>query len=103
MDRDGCPAPVRAGGGACRRGCVPRARGAPTDGVSSVLDGGGAAPPPAAEKADPPDVLDRLTCLEALAALRHAKWFQVCPPSLPPPHAIAATAANHRRTHTTGR
>ncbi|KAL5005395.1 hypothetical protein ScPMuIL_018851 [Solemya velum] len=25
---------------------------------------------------DPPDVLDRLKCLEALAALRHAKWFQ---------------------------
>ncbi|XP_076034745.1 zinc-finger protein 72D isoform X2 [Oratosquilla oratoria] len=26
---------------------------------------------------DPPDVLDKLKCLEALAALRHAKWFQV--------------------------
>ncbi|UYV65757.1 ZFR [Cordylochernes scorpioides] len=25
---------------------------------------------------DPPDILDRLKCLEALAALRHAKWFQ---------------------------
>ncbi|XP_064608008.1 zinc finger RNA-binding protein-like isoform X2 [Liolophura sinensis] len=25
---------------------------------------------------DPPDVLDRLKCLDALAALRHAKWFQ---------------------------
>ncbi|XP_033633879.1 zinc finger RNA-binding protein-like isoform X2 [Asterias rubens] len=25
---------------------------------------------------DPPDVLDRQKCLEALAALRHAKWFQ---------------------------
>lgn len=25
----------------------------------------------------PPDVLDRLKCLNALAALRHAKWFQV--------------------------
>ena len=27
---------------------------------------------------DPPDVLDRQKCLDALAALRHAKWFQVC-------------------------
>ncbi|KAI0215020.1 Zinc finger RNA-binding protein [Lamellibrachia satsuma] len=27
-------------------------------------------------KLDPPDVLDRQKCLEALAALRHAKWFQ---------------------------
>jgi len=27
--------------------------------------------------ADPPDVLDRQKCLEALALLRHAKWFQV--------------------------
>jgi zinc finger RNA-binding protein len=25
---------------------------------------------------DPPDVLNRQKCLEALAALRHAKWFQ---------------------------
>uniref|UniRef100_A0A8C5M3B3 Interleukin enhancer binding factor 3 n=1 Tax=Leptobrachium leishanense TaxID=445787 RepID=A0A8C5M3B3_9ANUR len=25
---------------------------------------------------DPPDVLDRLKCLAALASLRHAKWFQ---------------------------
>ncbi|XP_033750021.1 zinc finger RNA-binding protein-like isoform X2 [Pecten maximus] len=25
---------------------------------------------------DPPDVLDRQKCLDALAALRHAKWFQ---------------------------
>ena len=29
-------------------------------------------------KPDPPDVLDRQKCLDALAALRHAKWFQVC-------------------------
>lgn len=28
-------------------------------------------------KPDPPDVLDRQKCLDALAALRHAKWFQV--------------------------
>lgn len=28
-------------------------------------------------KSDPPDVLDRQKCLEALASLRHAKWFQV--------------------------
>ena len=28
-------------------------------------------------KPDPPDVLDIQKCLEALAALRHAKWFQV--------------------------
>lgn len=26
---------------------------------------------------DPADVLDRQKCLDALAALRHAKWFQV--------------------------
>lgn len=26
---------------------------------------------------DPPDVLNRRKCLEYLAALRHAKWFQV--------------------------
>ncbi|OWK02137.1 hypothetical protein Celaphus_00018080 [Cervus elaphus hippelaphus] len=26
---------------------------------------------------DPPDVLDRQKCLDALAALRHAKWFQL--------------------------
>ena len=31
---------------------------------------------------DPPDVLDRQKCLEALAALRHAKWFQVRIPSV---------------------
>jgi len=31
----------------------------------------------ASSKLDPPDVLDRQKCLEALAALRHAKWFQV--------------------------
>lgn len=43
----------------------------------------GAAPPQttnatnAATKPDPPDVLPKAKCLEALAALRHAKWFQV--------------------------
>jgi hypothetical protein len=26
---------------------------------------------------DPADVLDRKRCLDYLAALRHAKWFQV--------------------------
>lgn len=26
---------------------------------------------------DPPDVLNRQKCLDALAALRHSKWFQV--------------------------
>lgn len=26
---------------------------------------------------DPEDILDRERCLETLAALRHAKWFQV--------------------------
>lgn len=26
---------------------------------------------------DPPDVLNKKKCLEYLAALRHAKWFQV--------------------------
>ena len=26
---------------------------------------------------DPPDLLDRQKCLNALASLRHAKWFQV--------------------------
>jgi len=30
----------------------------------------------ATPKKDPPDVLDKVKCLEALAALRHAKWFQ---------------------------
>ena len=33
---------------------------------------------PVDSKPDPPDVLDRNKCLDALAALRHAKWFQVC-------------------------
>lgn len=28
-------------------------------------------------KQEPSDVLDRQKCLEALASLRHAKWFQV--------------------------
>ena len=28
--------------------------------------------------ADPDDLLDKNKCLDALAALRHAKWFQVC-------------------------
>uniref|UniRef100_A0A8C7T6I7 Zinc finger RNA-binding protein n=1 Tax=Oncorhynchus mykiss TaxID=8022 RepID=A0A8C7T6I7_ONCMY len=32
---------------------------------------------------DPEDVLDRLKCLAALAALRHAKWFQTSPPPSP--------------------
>ena len=27
---------------------------------------------------DAPDVLDKQKCLDALASLRHAKWFQVC-------------------------
>ena len=36
--------------------------------------GGSAA---SATPADPPDVLDREKCLEALAQLRHSKWFQV--------------------------
>ncbi|XP_012281765.1 zinc finger RNA-binding protein isoform X2 [Orussus abietinus] len=31
---------------------------------------------PAVTKPDPPDVLPKAKCLEALAALRHAKWFQ---------------------------
>lgn len=30
-----------------------------------------------ASKPDPPDVLNKQKCLEALASLRHAKWFQV--------------------------
>jgi hypothetical protein len=29
------------------------------------------------ETEDPADVLDKNKCLESLAALRHAKWFQV--------------------------
>lgn len=33
----------------------------------------GASPP----AKDPPDVLSKQKCLDALAALRHAKWFQV--------------------------
>lgn len=32
---------------------------------------------PAASAKDPPDVLSKPKCLDALAALRHAKWFQV--------------------------
>ncbi|KAK3783611.1 hypothetical protein RRG08_020938 [Elysia crispata] len=32
---------------------------------------------------DPPDVLDRQKCLDALAALRHAKWFQARANGLP--------------------
>lgn len=32
--------------------------------------------PGVAEK-DPPDLLNKRKCLEYLAALRHAKWFQV--------------------------
>ena len=29
-------------------------------------------------KTDPPDVLDRQKCLDALAEQRRSKWFQVC-------------------------
>ena len=32
----------------------------------------------AASKSDPPDVLDRQKCLDALAEQRRSKWFQVC-------------------------
>ena len=35
--------------------------------------------PFAATQAEDPDVLDRAKCLQALADLRHAKWFQVLP------------------------
>jgi len=31
-----------------------------------------------ASKTDPPDVLDRQKCLDALAEQRRSKWFQVC-------------------------
>jgi len=34
--------------------------------------------PSGARGMDPPDALDRQKCLEALAALRQTKWFQVC-------------------------
>ncbi|XP_053972588.1 zinc finger RNA-binding protein isoform X2 [Hylaeus volcanicus] len=37
---------------------------------------------PAVTKPDPPDVLPKAKCLEALAALRHAKWFQARATSL---------------------
>ncbi|XP_032691093.1 zinc finger RNA-binding protein isoform X3 [Odontomachus brunneus] len=37
---------------------------------------------PTVTKADPPDVLPKAKCLEALAALRHAKWFQARATSL---------------------
>lgn len=40
---------------------------------------------------DPPDVLDRQKCLDALAALRHAKWFQVGKPFQPYVCAYIAT------------
>ncbi|XP_043190869.1 zinc finger RNA-binding protein-like isoform X2 [Amphibalanus amphitrite] len=43
--------------------------------LTSPLMRDGAADEPTASK-DPPDVLDKQKCLEALAALRHAKWFQ---------------------------
>lgn len=53
---------------------------------SAEKDSDPAAPAPAAAAVvaaasgenvkDPPDVLDRQKCLDALAALRHAKWFQ---------------------------
>ncbi|KAK3579918.1 hypothetical protein CHS0354_012459 [Potamilus streckersoni] len=33
-------------------------------------------PPEGVTVKDPPDVLDRQKCLDALAAVRHAKWFQ---------------------------
>ena len=47
-------------------------------GLSSILtDPASTAVAAAASKPDPPDVLDRQKCLDALAALRHAKWFQV--------------------------
>ncbi|XP_037080189.1 zinc finger RNA-binding protein-like [Pollicipes pollicipes] len=39
-----------------------------------MRDGAGDGEP--APSKDPPDVLDKQKCLEALAALRHAKWFQ---------------------------
>jgi len=32
----------------------------------------------AASNTDPPDVLDRQKCLDALAEQRRSKWFQVC-------------------------
>jgi len=32
----------------------------------------------AVSKTDPPDVLDRQKCLDALAEQRRSKWFQVC-------------------------
>ncbi|XP_014295631.1 zinc finger RNA-binding protein isoform X1 [Microplitis demolitor] len=37
---------------------------------------------PAVTKPDPPDVLPKAKCLEALAQLRHAKWFQARASSL---------------------
>ncbi|XP_024868224.1 zinc finger RNA-binding protein isoform X2 [Temnothorax curvispinosus] len=37
---------------------------------------------PTVTKPDPPDVLPKAKCLEALAALRHAKWFQARATSL---------------------
>ncbi|KAG8181856.1 hypothetical protein JTE90_004002 [Oedothorax gibbosus] len=37
----------------------------------------------ASGETDPPDVLDRQKCLDALAALRHAKWFQARASGLP--------------------
>lgn len=33
--------------------------------------------PPDEPEKDPPDLLNKKKCLEYLAALRHAKWFQV--------------------------
>ncbi|XP_039291688.1 zinc finger RNA-binding protein [Nilaparvata lugens] len=42
--------------------------------TSGESDGAGGAGTP--QSRDPPDLLDKAKCLEGLAALRHAKWFQ---------------------------
>lgn len=45
------------------------------DGASNQANAG---PTMASNDNSPADLLPRQKCLDALAALRHAKWFQVC-------------------------
>jgi hypothetical protein len=48
-----------------------------TQGETDTKGGAGGSSAASATPADPPDVLDREKCLEALAQLRHSKWFKV--------------------------
>nr|CDQ08275.1 Bm12614 [Brugia malayi] len=46
--------------------------------IISLSEGDGATAAAGAKGAPPKDPLPKVPCLEALAELRHAKWFQVC-------------------------